>query len=106
MNANFKPAKAKANPAYLAKVRALPCCICQAFGEMQTSPTEAHHVICGRYGTRKTPDEMAIPLCRGHHLGDFDTSKLSVHRDRAAWVQKYGPDIDYIAATQDAILGD
>lgn len=103
MNANFKPAKAKPNPAYLARVRELPCCICEAFGEMQASPTTAHHVICGRYGTRKTPDEMAIPLCDGHHQGDFDKTKLAIHRDRAEWVQRYGPDTDFIATTQDRL---
>lgn len=27
------------NPAYLARVRELPCCICEAFGEVQMSPT-------------------------------------------------------------------
>lgn len=105
MNAepDFKPAKAKPNPAYLAKVRALPCCICEAFGEVQASPTTAHHTICGRYGTRKTPDEMAIPLCDGHHQGDFDKTKLAIHRDRAEWVQRYGPDTDFIAITQDKL---
>lgn len=107
MNAepNFKPAKIKPNLKYLEQVRALPCCICQAFGEMQLSPSTAHHPICGRYGNRRTADEMAIPLCDGHHQGDFDKSKLAIHRDRAEWVEKYGPDTDYIAVTQDAILG-
>lgn len=106
MNANFKPAKAKPNPKYLAKVRQLPCVICQAFGEPQNSATTAHHVICERFGTRRTADERAIPLCDGHHQGTFDTSKLAIHRNRAAWVEKYGLDADYTAVTQDAILGD
>ena len=91
------------NAAYLAEVARLPCCICEAFGEVQLSPTQAHHTICGRYGQKRTPDEMAIPLCHGHHQGDFDASKLAIHRSKRAWVERYGPDTDYIAATQDTI---
>ncbi len=99
----LKLPKAKKNPAYLQGVRGLPCIICTSFGMQQQSPTTAHHTICGRHSTRKTPDEQAIPLCDGHHQGDFDTSKIAIHRDRALWVDWYGPDTDYIAATQDAL---
>lgn len=98
-----KPAKSHARPDYLAAVRGLPCCICEAWGFQQNSETTAHHVICGRYGSRKTPDVQAIPLCGGHHQGTFDTSKIAIHRDRALWVDWYGPDTDYTAATQDRL---
>ena len=57
-----KPKRAKPNPAYLAKVRELPCIICQSFGLPQNSPTQAHHVIHQRGSFRKVPDEMSIPL--------------------------------------------
>jgi hypothetical protein len=99
----LKQPKAKPDPAYLASVRELPCCICQAFGEPQLSPTAAHHVIHGRYGQRKTPDCMAIPLCEGHHQGGFDTSKTAIHREPAKWKRLYGPDTDYVLPTQDAL---
>lgn len=92
-----------ARPDYLAAVRELPCCICKAFGMVQTSPTQAHHPICGRHGSRKVPDIMAIPLCEGCHQGLLDTSKIAIHRERVAWVQAYGPDTDYTAATQDML---
>lgn len=91
----------RSNPEYVAEVRKEPCIICEAHDEIQTSPTQAHHPICGRYGTRKTPDEMVLPLCEGHHLGDFDKSKIAIHRDRAKWVERYGPDTDYVAVVQD-----
>lgn len=99
----LKHPKAKPRPDYLAAVRQLPCCICAAWGMPQLTPTTAHHVICGRYGQRKTPDIMAVPLCDGHHQGQWDTTKLAIHRDRDAWVAAYGPDTDWIAATQDAL---
>lgn len=91
------------NAAYLTAVHDYPCCICEAFGEAQTTPTEAHHVICGRYSFKKTPDIMAIPLCDGHHQGMFDTSKTAIHRGKETWVAKYGLDTDYVAAMQDKL---
>ena len=86
------------DPAYLAAVRRLPCCICDGFGHRQTTPTAAHHTFSGRYGTDKTPDRQAIPLCWHHHQGP-----AGIHTNKALWVQLYGPDTDFIAATQDAV---
>lgn len=88
---------------YLAKIHELPCCVCEAFGEIQVSPTQAHHTICGRYSNERTPNHEAIPLCEGHHQGDFDTSKTAIHRGKKTWVDKYGSDRDYIAGTQDKL---
>ena len=90
-------------PDYLAAVRELPCCICEAWGMAQMSPTTAHHPICGRGSQRKRPDVTAIPLCDGHHQGLWDNSKIAIHRDRAAWVATYGSDVDWIAPTQDKL---
>ena len=99
----FKQPKAAKDPAYLVSVRELPCCICEAFGEQQLSPGTAHHPIHGRYSGRKRPDREAICLCDGHHQGTFDTSKLAIHRAPGQWREKYGPDTDYIAVTQDRL---
>jgi len=49
------------------------------------------------------PDIMAVPLCEGHHQGLFDTSKLALHRAPSEWRNKYGPDTDWIAPTQDRL---
>ncbi len=101
--AGQKQPKEGRDPAYLVRVRELPCCICEGFGERQASPTQAHHPIHGRGSTRKVPDRMAIPICEGHHLGDFDTSKIALHRDPDMWKEAYGLDHEYIAATQDRL---
>lgn len=98
-----KPTKASSDPAYLARVRELPCVICQAHGEPQNSPTQAHHCIHGRGGNRKTPDRMAIPLCEGHHQGLFDRSKVALHVEPSRWKVLYGKDTDWIAVTQDRL---
>lgn len=99
----LKQPRAKGRPDYLAAVRELPCVICRAFGEPQLSPTTVHHPICGRYSQRKRPDVAAIPLCDGHHQGQWDKSKLAIHQNKSAWVAAYGPDTDYIAITQDRL---
>lgn len=95
-----------ADPAHLERIRALPCIVCWAHGLPQNSATTAHHPICGRYSRRRVADKLAIPLCDGHHQGDFDTSKIAIHRDRTLWVETYGPDTDWIAITQDMLAGE
>lgn len=108
MNLTGRPIYAKAprgrdDPAYLSRVRGLPCVICQTFGEPQLSPTTAHHCIHDRHGTRKVPDSEAVPLCDGHHQGNFDTSKLALHRAPERWRAMYGTDRDYIERTRAAL---
>lgn len=95
--------KPKPDEEYLARVRELPCCICEAFGYVQSSPTAAHHPIHGRFSNRKVPDRLVIPLCEGHHQGDFDKSKTALHRHPALWKDLYGEDHEYIAVTQDRL---
>lgn len=94
-----KPAVSKKSgkdAAYLARVARLPCAICFHFGLPQVSETQVHHSIHGRYGNRKTPDSMTIPLCEGHHLGMFDTSQIALHREPSQWKEAFGLDTDYI----------
>jgi hypothetical protein len=94
----LKAGKPKKDPNHLARVAELPCCICEAFGEIQEGRTYVHHTICGRFGNRKTPDREVIPLCWHHHQGP-----LGIHASRDAWVRAYGSDRDYIAATLDKL---
>lgn len=89
---------------YMGKVRLLPCCVCEAFGEVQQSPTEAHHPCHDRFSNIRTSDFSTIPLCEGHHTGQFDTTKLAIHRAKEQWREKYGPDHDFIEATQDRVM--
>lgn len=99
----IKDDRASDDPAYLARVRTLPCCICDAYGEPQLSATQAHHVFHDRHGTARAPDRMAIPLCEGHHQGLVDRSKLAIHRAKAAWREAYGADHEWVAPTQDRL---
>ena len=94
----LKAGKSKPRPDYLAAVRGLPCVICAGFEGPQRTPTEAHHCIHGRHSQRKTPDIMAIPLCREHHTG-----ARGIHTRSAWWREQFGPDTSFIAITQDAL---
>ena len=60
----LKTGKPKKNKKYLDKIRQMPCCVCQRFGENQQSPTTAHHPIHERFGTERVADEKAIPLSK------------------------------------------
>lgn len=99
----LKDDRPRDNPRHLERVRSLPCCICEAFGEMQDSATQAHHPIHDRWGTQKVSDQFAIPLCEGHHQGLVDRSKVAIHRDKAAWREMYGADHEWVAATLDKL---
>ena len=63
-----KPKEGK-DPARLEAVGNMPCVICREHYERQQSITQVHHCIHGRYGTKRAPDSMTIPLCEGHHQG-------------------------------------
>ena len=96
----LKAPKDKKSIKFLAWIRQQNCCICEAFGEVQRSPTQAHHPIHDRFGTSKRSDLSCIPLCEGHHQGLFDTSKIALHRQPKLWRETYGPDYSYSHATE------
>ena len=98
-----KAERNKGNPAYLAAVRELPCVICTEWGMPQLSETTAHHPIHGRFSQRRVPDEMAIPLCDGHHQGLWDASKIALHKEPSKWRRMYGEDHEFTAPTQDKL---
>jgi hypothetical protein len=89
--------------AHLARVAELPCCICHEWEMPQESPTQVHHCIHGRFGSRRVPDTCTIPLCEGHHTGLLDTSKIALHREPKAWRDAYGDDVEWIGWTENAI---
>lgn len=105
--AHRRSPEGKAGLDYMGKVRCLPCVICDGWGMIQNSRTEAHHCKSGRYGNRREIDTNTIPLCHSHHnklkpyAGDED--KLGYHNGQATWEAAYGPDYDFIAATRDAV---
>ena len=80
--------------AYMSKVKQLPCAVCGADG-----PSDAHHVIHDRFGSRKSSDFDVIPLCKRHH----QDGPAAIHNGKETWRQKYGSDYDYIDQTRKAV---
>jgi hypothetical protein len=80
-------------------IHGLPCVACREYGDKQETPTQAHHCISGRYSSVRAGDDAAIPLCEDHHQGDRGSDKVAIHKDKAAWEAKYGPDTGFIAVT-------
>lgn len=89
----------------LARVAGLPCVICYSFNMPQNSPTQVHHCIHERYSRRKAGDDKTIPLCDGHHQGDFDTSKIALHREPDSWKEEYGLDTEWLDQVNDMLRG-
>lgn len=105
-----KPEPESDDPARIAAIHALPCCICDEWGYTQESATQAHHCIMGRSSfdrvsktRRRAPDSMAIPLCEGHHQGLVDRSKIALHRMPDAWREEYGEDTLWISWTEERL---
>lgn len=90
--------KKQKDPRYLDEIRQRKCIVCQTHGEIQMSPTTAHHVIHDRYGTRKRSDRDTIPLCSDHHQGLFNNGngKIAIHKNPKKWRDLYGPDWSYL----------
>lgn len=97
-----KRKKRRPLPRYIAAMHKLSCVACIEEGLIQISPTQAHHCICGRFSSKRAGDEDAIPLCMGHHQGGHIPGdlRISIHRDKAAWQERFGPDTRFIAETR------
>lgn len=80
--------------AHIQRVKELPCVVCG-----KTGPSDAHHVISGRYGQRKACDFDTIPLCKRHHQHGPD----AIHENKAAWEQANGPDYSYLKNVRNAL---
>ncbi len=82
---------------HLARVKALPCVICAAPG-----PSDAHHCISGRYGSRKVSDFQTIPLCKLCHQDGPE----AIHRNKGAWEARNGLDHEFLAVVADMLAGE
>lgn len=73
--------------AHIAAVKCMRCIICGWPG-----PSDFHHCISGRFGSRKRSDAWGIPLCRGCHQDGPE----AIHKSKAAWEAMHGPDIAFL----------
>ncbi|OOY15104.1 DUF968 domain-containing protein [Thioclava sp. DLFJ4-1] len=82
---------------HMNRVKQLPCVICGKPG-----PSDAHHVICGRYSQAKASDFQTIPLCKECH----QWGPLAIHNGKASWIERNGPDTDYLPIVADMLAGE
>lgn len=86
-----KPAKAErgtaAGRAHMARVKELPCIICG-----HPPPSDAHHCISGRYGSRKVSDFDTISLCKSCH----QEGPRAIHQNKRLWEERNGLDTSYL----------
>ena len=80
---------------HMTAVAQLPCVVCQ-----QPGPSEVHHCIHGRYGSRKVSDFETIPLCYDCHRGP-----KGIHADKTAWAALNGFDHEFLPMVADMLCG-
>jgi hypothetical protein len=89
---------------YLDKLSSLGCYCCKVDYKIET-PANIHHIREGQgMGQRSEHIGETIPLCEGHHQGNFDTSKLAFHKNPKAWREKYGSEADIARGYHTLIL--
>lgn len=81
--------------AHLGRVKELPCGVCRVAG-----PSDAHHILEGRIPGRKSPDWLAIPLCKSCHTGPH-----GAHGNWAMWEVYKANELQVLADTLEAIYG-
>lgn len=77
-----------AHKAHLARVKSLPCSVCDAPG-----PSDAHHIKQGL-------QYACVALCKDCHQG----SLLGLHGQRRAWTVRKMDEIDALAVTVERLM--
>lgn len=91
-----RPKRSAAEERHIEAVKSLRCAICGRSG-----PSDAHHCFHDRFGARRVSDYEVIPLCKAHHQDGPD----AIHKIKATWRKKWGPDHSYIGPTMMRIYG-
>lgn len=74
--------------AHIARVKALPCSVCDASG-----PSDAHHIKQGQHFT-------VVALCKSCHQGAL----MGLHGQRRMWSIKKIDEVDALAVTLERVL--
>ena len=82
---------------HMRRVKELPCAVCGASG-----PSDAHHILEGRTPGRKSPDLLAIPLCKSCH----QDSHNGIHGNRRMWDVMRKTELTCLADTIERLMYD
>ncbi len=94
----IKPGRVE-DPAYLSRVRNLPCVVCVMTNWDQTTPTEVHHIRDGVGMGQKAGDHEVVALCSWHHRTGWN----AFHANPAMFKWLYGTERHLLALTLEAL---
>jgi hypothetical protein len=94
--------KAEAERKHVGRVKRMKCIVCMNLGLIQTSITEAHHLIRDtktgeprKMGNRKPDGYATIPLCKStHHYNG-----VNVNMARPIFEAQFGNELDLLEQT-------
>lgn len=97
----------KAESEHMSKVAELGCIACFIDGNHGTPP-ELHHIRETAGAGQRASNFEVIPLCPAHHRGTMhkpgrDGHVPSIHRDRLAFIELYGSELDLLSAVSDML---
>ena len=81
--------------AYMGRVAALGCYLCQAVGYGPTA-AQVHHVREGQGMAQRAAHWLTVPLCERHHA---NSSPDGIHGGRAEWKRHGYTEMDALAWT-------
>src|SRR5699024_6933846 len=90
----LKMSRSKRESEHLARVKALPCSVCN-----RPSPSDAHHPRFAVGAGQRASDWLAIALCKECHQG-----ASGIHGDRSAWRLRKMDEPDALAVTLSRLL--
>jgi hypothetical protein len=88
MQGKNKPKPTRREREHIARVKALPCSVCDI-----TGPMEVHEIVQGQWFT-------SIALCHSCHRGEF----LGLHGQRRMWSLKKMSELDALAVTVERLM--
>lgn len=101
---DFAAPSSAAVEARKAVLRPFGCIACRMDG-MPGTPPEFHHPRAGTGGGQRASDLDTIPLCRFHHEGDDHPRTPSIHRDKLAFIARYGTEAELLERVNRLIGG-
>lgn len=90
---------ASSKSALLGRLARFGCIACY-LDDRAGTPAEIHHLRDGQGISQRASDEEAIPLCPPHHRGTNHPKTPSIHRDRLAFIDRYGTERELLALVQ------
>lgn len=78
----------------MGRVAELGCVLCELLGMHQETKTLVHHIREGQGMSQRAHDELTIPLCHEHHVGNS-----GVHGTKAALRIAKVEELDLLAMT-------